>query len=278
MLYSRVKHGVAYVSEQSERRLERHRFDTITEGIGIDRVVANFEAGEQYTPLFIPIETPTKGTGGCHQMTQSRRRLRYIDDALRVSDQEAVEMAHWLLKKDGLFVGSSSAVNCCAAVKVARQLGPGHTVVTLLCDGGQRHTSKFFCPEYLAKFGLSPKASGLEFLGDGGGTELRGAAALQSDGPPARTAAEGDVPRNAVVTTPASEASASSVDFTIAEEEGVLLQEQLSRNASFFGEKGHAKIREAFVVVVGLGGVGSHAANMLSRCRHPNTHNTHTYI
>ncbi len=74
-------------------------------------------------------------------------RRAKIDGAFRCSDREAVEMAAYLLRNDGLFVGSSSAVNCVGAVKVARTLPPGSTVVTLLCDGGQRHLSRFHNPE-----------------------------------------------------------------------------------------------------------------------------------
>ena len=46
--------------------------------------------------------------------------------------------AQYLLRNDGLFLGSSAAMNCVGAVKLARKLGPGHTIVTILCDGGQR--------------------------------------------------------------------------------------------------------------------------------------------
>lgn len=52
------------------------------------------------------------------------------------------------------------AMNCVGAVKVARRVGPGHTIVTLLCDGGQRHLSKFHSREYLAKMDLLPMATG----------------------------------------------------------------------------------------------------------------------
>ena len=51
-------------------------------------------------------------------------------------------------------------MNCVGAVRVARALGPGHTVVTLLCDGGQRHLSKFHSPQYLADAGLAPHTQG----------------------------------------------------------------------------------------------------------------------
>lgn len=70
----------------------------------------------------------------------------------------------FLLKNDGLFIGSSSAMNCVGAVRVARLLGPGHTIVTILCDSGMRHLSKFCNPEYLALHGLTPSAKALEFL------------------------------------------------------------------------------------------------------------------
>lgn len=74
-------------------------------------------------------------------------------------------MYRFLLKKDGLFVGSSSAMNCVGAVRVAQTLGPGHTIVTILCDSGMRHLSKFHDPDYLSLYGLTPTAIGLEFLG-----------------------------------------------------------------------------------------------------------------
>ncbi|KAM1100701.1 hypothetical protein ACFX15_006889 [Malus domestica] len=66
---------------------------------------------------------------------------------------------------NGLFLGSSSAMNCVGAVRAAQSLGPGHTIVTILCDSGMRHLSKFCSAEYLSQYGLRPSASGLEFLG-----------------------------------------------------------------------------------------------------------------
>ena len=85
-----------------------------------------------------------------------------VDGALKCSDIEAVEMSRYLLRQDGLFVGSSSAVNCVGAVKLAAQLPKGSRIVTLLCDGGQRHLSKFHNDEYLDKVGLTPKCQGNE--------------------------------------------------------------------------------------------------------------------
>lgn len=70
----------------------------------------------------------------------------------------------FLLKNDGLFVGSSSAMNCVGAVRVAQSLGPGHTIVTILCDSGMRHLSKFYNAQYLSQQGLTPISTGLEFL------------------------------------------------------------------------------------------------------------------
>ena len=71
----------------------------------------------------------------------------------------------FLLKNDGLFLGSSLAMNCVGAVRVAQSIGPGHTIVTILCDSGMRHLRKFCNAEYLSQHGLTPKATGLEFLG-----------------------------------------------------------------------------------------------------------------
>lgn len=70
-------------------------------------------------------------------------------------------MAAYLLRNDGLFVGSSAAMNCVGAVKAARRLGPGKTIVTVLCDGGGRHLSKFQNQEYLQLHGLEAQAVGL---------------------------------------------------------------------------------------------------------------------
>ena len=59
-----------------------------------------------------------------------------------------------LLKDEGLCLGGSSGINVAGAIRLARELGPGHTVVTILCDGGQRYQSKLFNPEFLREKGL----------------------------------------------------------------------------------------------------------------------------
>jgi cysteine synthase len=98
---------------------------SITEGIGNSRVTANME------------DVPA-------------------DDAIRVDDKEALRVVYQLLEKDGLFLGGSSGINVGAAVALAKQMGPGHTIVTILCDSGSRYQSKLFNREWLASKGLLP--------------------------------------------------------------------------------------------------------------------------
>jgi cysteine synthase A len=77
-----------------------------------------------------------------------------IDDALRISDAEMLRMVYRLLREEGLLLGSTAGVNVAGAVRVAQQLGPGHTIVTILCDGGARYQSRLFNREWLAGRGL----------------------------------------------------------------------------------------------------------------------------
>ena len=72
-----------------------------------------------------------------------------VDDAFQIPDSEAVPLIFDLLKKEGLFLGGSTGINVAGAIRLAKQMGPGHTIVTLLCDGGQRYASKLFNPEFL---------------------------------------------------------------------------------------------------------------------------------
>ncbi|XP_030541388.2 cysteine synthase 2 [Rhodamnia argentea] len=133
-LFNKVTRGVMYTKEEAEGRRLKNPFDTVTEGIGINRLTENFKMGN-------------------------------LDGAFRGTDLEAVEMSRFLLKNDGLFLGSSSAMNCVGAVRAAQSIGPGHTIVTILCDNGMRHLSKFYDDEYLDHYALRPRAVGLEFLG-----------------------------------------------------------------------------------------------------------------
>ncbi|MDR6770543.1 cysteine synthase A [Azospirillum sp. BE72] len=96
---------------------------SITEGIGQGRITANLE------------DAP-------------------IDDAVQIPDEEALPIVFDLIKTQGLVLGGSSGINIAAAMRVARDLGPGHTVVTILCDGGQRYQSKLFNPDFLREKNL----------------------------------------------------------------------------------------------------------------------------
>jgi len=95
----------------------------VTEGIGIGRVTANLEGTQ-------------------------------IDDAVRIEDAEIVRTAYRLLHREGLFLGGTSGANVAAAVQVAREMGPGNTVVTVLCDGGHKYLSRFYNRDYLVQKGL----------------------------------------------------------------------------------------------------------------------------
>ena len=77
-----------------------------------------------------------------------------IDDAERIPDPEALEQIYDVLIHEGLSVGTSSGINIAAAIRVAKTLGPGHTVVTILCDGGSRYQSKLFNPAFLREKNL----------------------------------------------------------------------------------------------------------------------------
>ncbi|MGQ3028678.1 MAG: cysteine synthase A, partial [Ferrovibrionaceae bacterium] len=91
---------------------------SITEGIGQGRITANLEG---ITPDF----------------------------AYQIRDEDALPIIFRLIQEEGLVLGSSSAINIAGAIRLARELGPGHTIVTILCDGGQRYQSKLFNPEFL---------------------------------------------------------------------------------------------------------------------------------
>ena len=74
---------------------------------------------------------------------------------VRIPDSECVPMVYQLLRRDGLFVGGSTGINVAAAVHFAREMGPGHTIVTLLCDRGSLYMKRLFNAEFLASKGLS---------------------------------------------------------------------------------------------------------------------------
>jgi cysteine synthase A len=114
-LANRINFGVMYDTVEKEGTRRRHQVDTLVEGIGLNRLTWNFKQAEPN-----------------------------IDEAIKVSDAQAVKMAKFLCVNDGLFWGSSSAINCVAAVKTALQYGPGQNIVIIACDSGSRHLSKFW--------------------------------------------------------------------------------------------------------------------------------------
>ena len=72
-----------------------------------------------------------------------------IDIAFQIPDSEAIPMTFDLLEHEGLSLGGSSGVNVAGAIRLAKELGPGHTIVTILCDGGSRYASKLYNPDFL---------------------------------------------------------------------------------------------------------------------------------
>lgn len=96
---------------------------SITEGIGQGRITANLE------------DAP-------------------IDTAFQISDEEALPIVFDLLKNEGLCLGGSSGINIAGAIRLAKEMGPGHRIVTILCDYGTRYQSKMFNPEFLKEKGL----------------------------------------------------------------------------------------------------------------------------
>jgi len=117
-------HGSGLYSFVKTRNI-RAEGNSITEGIGSSRVTANLEGSP-------------------------------IDDAVRIDDQSCVTMVYRLLREEGLFVGGSSGINVAAAVWLAQQMGPGHTIVTLLCDRGDLYFARLFNPAWLMEKGLVP--------------------------------------------------------------------------------------------------------------------------
>ncbi len=77
-----------------------------------------------------------------------------LDDAVQVDDPSALRMLYRLLREEGLYLGGSSGINVVAAERVARDLGRGHVIVTVLCDGGDRYRSRLYNPEWLRSKGL----------------------------------------------------------------------------------------------------------------------------
>ncbi|MGJ4790017.1 cysteine synthase A [Leptospira koniambonensis] len=95
----------------------------------------------------------TEGIGN-GRITENMKDAPF-DDAIRITDGECLEYIYTLLRKDGLFVGGSSGINVGAAVKLAKELGPGHTIVTILADSGARYQSRLYDQDWLKSKGYS---------------------------------------------------------------------------------------------------------------------------
>ena len=101
----------------------RSEGSSITEGIGQSRITKNLEGA-------------------------------FVDTQFQIPDSEAIPVMFDLLANEGLCVGTSSGINVAGAIRLAREMGPGHTIVTLLCDSGLRYMSRLFDPEFLRSKGL----------------------------------------------------------------------------------------------------------------------------
>jgi len=131
-LFNKVRHNVMYSPFEAEGSRTRHQVDTIVEGIGTNRLTANMmvglgEIGEE----------------------------RWVDDAIIVSDRQAILMSRYIYETEGLYLGSSSSVNLVASVLQALTMDEGSVLVTVACDGGMRHVSKFWDDTVCEKYGVT---------------------------------------------------------------------------------------------------------------------------
>ncbi len=115
-------HGAALHSYYTTGELKSDG-SSITEGIGQGRITANLEGA-------------------------------VVDRSYLIEDAEAVDLVYRLMMEEGLCLGASSGVNIAGAMRLANEMGPGHTIVTVLCDYGTRYQSKLFNPEFMTSKGL----------------------------------------------------------------------------------------------------------------------------
>ncbi|NQU09442.1 pyridoxal-phosphate dependent enzyme, partial [bacterium] len=118
-------YGAAMWSWFANGNTDTNDGDSVAEGIGQGRVTKNLEGLQ-------------------------------VDHAYRIDDQTALTIVQQLLREEGIFLGLSSGINLAGAVRLARERGPGQTIVTILCDSGHKYQSKLFNPEWLAAHGLDP--------------------------------------------------------------------------------------------------------------------------
>ncbi len=102
-----------FTKEETEAMRKKYRIHSKIEGIGINFLTENFQNA-------------------------------HIDEAFKISDDEAVFMANYVYQKEGILIGGSSAVNLCAVVKASKTLKEGSRIVTIICDSGEKYLSKLY--------------------------------------------------------------------------------------------------------------------------------------
>jgi cysteine synthase A len=118
-----VQSGVMFTKEETEAMRKKYRYYSIIEGIGINFLTDNFNIAQ-------------------------------IDEAYKITDEEAIFMANYIYEKEGLMIGGSSAVNLCAVLKASKKLGAGKKIVTIICDSGEKYKSKLFKKEILEQISI----------------------------------------------------------------------------------------------------------------------------
>ncbi|KAE8912882.1 hypothetical protein PF005_g6445 [Phytophthora fragariae] len=139
--------------------------------INNERSTSSIEDGFEVVPMATG-STIAEGVAALSRVTENLRQS-VVDKGITATNHEVVDMAYFLLRNDGVFVGPSSALNVLGAVKMARELGPGHTIVTILTDGGVRYGSKLYNEDWLAENNLLPQeaatqkgSASLDFVGE----------------------------------------------------------------------------------------------------------------
>lgn len=116
--------GSALYQYFKEGELRSDGGSSITEGIGTGRITANLDGAP-------------------------------IDDAMRIPDAETMHFVYRLLREEGLLLGSTAGINVAGAYRLAKEMGPGHTIVTILCDGGAKYQSRLFNKAWVAEKGFT---------------------------------------------------------------------------------------------------------------------------
>ena len=124
---------------------EKNRHVSI--GVADPRGAAMFNYFDHGEPKVTEGGSITEGIG-LARVTAIVEQMK-VDKAYLIPDEEAVPIVFDLLEHEGLCLGGSSGINVAGAIRLAKDLGPGHTIVTLLCDGGTRYQSKLFNPDFL---------------------------------------------------------------------------------------------------------------------------------